>query len=326
MKIFLRILAGLGILVALLIVYITLNGNKKFDAPYPNITASKDSAIIARGRYLAFGPMHCASCHTPMANMAEIDAGKEMPMLGGWEISIPPGTFRARNLTPDMETGIGKLSDKEIARTLRYGVGSDGRLIFPFMPFKDVSDDDLTALISFLRSQEPTKNEIAPSEYTFLGKFLMTIEALKPDGPAVTPPISVLRDSTAEYGKYLAYNVTNCRGCHTPRNIKTGEFTGPDFSGGFVIPPGKHSNDYAFVTPNLTTDVETGVMAEWSEQAFINRMRGGRVHKSSPMPWGSISRMDDSDLKAIYRYLHSLEPIKNKIDKIVFEPGEELPS
>jgi len=35
------------------------------------------------------------------------------------------------------------------------------------------------------------------------------------------------------------------------------------------------------------------------------------------MPWGSFSRMDDLDLKAIYRYLNSLDPVENKIEKTV---------
>ena len=91
MKIFLRILAGLGVLIVLLIIYVQLAWNKKFDAPYPNIKASTDSAVIARGKYLAYGPMHCATCHVPMENIVDIEAGKELPMSGGWELDIPPG-------------------------------------------------------------------------------------------------------------------------------------------------------------------------------------------------------------------------------------------
>ena len=55
-----------------------------------------------------------------MDKLEAVDKGLEMPLSGGWELDIPPGTFRAPNLTPDMETGIGKLTDAEVARNLRY--------------------------------------------------------------------------------------------------------------------------------------------------------------------------------------------------------------
>src|SRR5690606_41627233 len=110
----------------------------KYHAPYPDITASTDSAVIARGKYLAFGPAHCGTCHVPMNKVMDVENGEEIPHSGGWELTIPPGTFRAPNLTPDMETGIGKLTDGEIARTMRHMVGNDGRCIMPFMHFAEM--------------------------------------------------------------------------------------------------------------------------------------------------------------------------------------------
>ena len=325
MKLFLKIFAGLVILIVLLVIYVQAAWDKKFDAPYPNLKASKDSAVIARGKYLAYGPMHCAICHVPMENIVDIEAGKEIPLSGGWELEIPPGTFRSRNLTPDMETGIGKRTDEEIARVLRHGVGHDGRPIFAFMPFQIVSDEDLTAVISFIRSQPAVKNELKPTEYSFLGKALIAFGMIKPEGATSTPPQTVKRDSTKEYGDYLVNNVANCKGCHTNRDLKTGKFIGPPLAGGPLFAPDKLSEGYAFVPPNITPDPETGVMTNWEEQAFINRFRAGRVYKGSQMPWGSFSRMDEIDLKAIYRYLISIEPVKRKVVKTVYGPGEKLP-
>jgi mono/diheme cytochrome c family protein len=325
MKIVNRILAGLGIIIVLLVAYILLFWKKTFNPPYPNIKASKDSAIIARGKYLAYGPMHCASCHVPMDKMADVDAGKEIPLTGGWEIDIPPGVFRSRNITPDMETGIGKLTDEEIARTLRYNVASDGRMLLGFMPFQQTSDEDLTALVSFLRSQEPVKNDLKHTEYTFLGKALQAFGVVKPEGPATPPPVSVIRDSTKEYGKYIVHNIANCKGCHTIRDLKTGKLTGTELAGGWFFEPDKMSEGYGFVPPNLTPDPETGVMTNWSEEAFVNRFRAGRVYKTSPMPWGSFSRIEEVDLKAIYRYLHSIAPVNHKVERTVYAPGEKAP-
>ncbi len=50
MKIILRILAVLVVLIAGLVVYVQVAWNKKFEAPYPDIKASTDSAVIARGK------------------------------------------------------------------------------------------------------------------------------------------------------------------------------------------------------------------------------------------------------------------------------------
>lgn len=326
MKIILRILAVLVVLIAGLVVYVQVAWNKKFEAPYPDIKASTDSAVIARGKYLAYGPAHCGTCHVPMDKIMDVEGGEIIPLSGGWTLDIPPGEMHAPNLTPDMETGIGKLSDGEIARVLRHMVNPKGNCVFPFMPFAELSDADLTAIVSYLRSQPAVKHDVKKTELKFLGKALMAFGAIKPSGTKGTPPKSVVIDSTAEYGKYLANSVANCLGCHTNRDMKTGEFTGTPFAGGFLMPNDPAFGDgNSYVTPNLTPDPETGHIYNWDEQTFINRFKAGRVYKGSAMPWGAFSRINELELKAIYRYLKSLEPVKNKIPKIVYGPGEALP-
>lgn len=325
-KILLGILAVLVIGVIAFSAYVQMAFSKRiFDAPYPDVKASTDSGLIERGRYLAYGPAHCATCHVPMDKTREVENGLQIPLSGGWELEIPLGTFRAPNITPDMETGIGKLSDGEIARTLRHSVGNDGRYIFEFMPFQNMSDEDLTAIISFLRSQPPVRNVVPRSEYSFLGKAIFTLANVQPVGPTGTPPKTMPREISAEYGKYLVYSVANCFGCHTERDLQSGEFTGKPMAGGMLFTPDAWTEGYAYVSPNLTPDTQTGIMSSWSEDAFVSRFKAGRIHKGSPMPWGAFSRMDEGDMRAIYRYLQSLEPVENKVEKIVFAPGEKLP-
>lgn len=324
MKIILRILAGIAILLAGILIYVQLTWNKKFEATYPEISASKDSALIARGRYLAFGPAHCGSCHVPMDKMREVENGLEIPLSGGWALTIPPGTFVAPNITPDTETGIGRLTDGEIARTLRYSIGSDGRCVMPFMPFQGMSDEDLTAVISFLRSQQPVKFQQPKSQQpTLLGKVIFSFGLIKPVSPEGQPPKSVAIDSTAEYGKYLTNYIANCVGCHTNRDMKTGKFTGTPFAGGLQMEPESPGGN-GHMSPNLTPDA-SGVLTNWDETTFITRFKKGRVLKDSPMPWGAFSRINDLELKAIYRYLKSLDPVENKVPKTIFLPGEKFP-
>ncbi len=329
MKKVLKGLLWLGIVIVtvivIVIVYVQFGWKKTYDAPLPDIKASTDPVMIERGKYLAYGPSHCASCHAPMDKAMAIEEGQIFPLSGGWEESIAGlGTFRAPNLTPDPETGIGNLTDAQLARAIRYGVKHDGRFLAPFMLFQGMSDEDITAVISFLRSQKPVKNKVEPTSYSFLAKALITFGMLKPEGPQGIPPKSVQRDSTVQYGKYIADNLGNCRGCHIAMNSK-GQRVGADYSGGGIFPPNAFSDGYGYVSPNLTPHAGTGVIAEWDEAFFIDRFRGGRLHKGSPMPWGLYSRMDEIDLKAIYRYLHSLDPVENKIVKTVYSPGEKMP-
>ncbi|MBK7358311.1 MAG: cytochrome C [Saprospiraceae bacterium] len=324
MKTILNVLKWLGLTLLLLVIgfftYVQFNSNKTFTAPYPNIIASSDSAVIARGKYLAYGPAHCGTCHVPMDKYMDVEKGDLMPLSGGWELSIPPGTFRAPNITPDKETGIGNLTDGEIARTLRYMVGYDNRFIAPFMSFHDLTDEDLTAIVSFLKSQAPVKHQVKRSEINFLGKALVAFNLIKPEGTKGNPPKSIIRDTSISYGKYLANSVADCVGCHTNRDMKTGELIGKPFAGGMYYEADAFSDGVAFISPNLTPHPTTGIISDWGENAFVARFRAGRVHKGSPMPWGSFSRMDDLDLKAIYRYLNSLDPVENKIEKTVILP------
>lgn len=324
-----KVLSGVGLgltaFVIVLVIYVNRAGNKTYDAPFPKLTASQDSALIARGKYLAFGPAHCVSCHAPMDKFDEIEHGLEMPLVGGWELTIPPGTFRAPNLTPDKETGIGSFSDGTLARALRYSIRHNGKSMFPFMPFQNISDQDLVAIISFLRSQPAIRNDLPATELSFIGKAVLAFGLVKPEAPIGTPPATVTIDSTVEYGKYLANYVANCRGCHSLRDMKTGEFVGVDFAGGMLMDSDPPIPGVSFITPNITPHESDGVMAKWDEATFISRFKAGRVYKGSPMPWGAFSRMNDLELKAVYRYLNSLDPVSGKVEKIYYGPGDELP-
>ena len=59
----------------------------------------------------------------------------------------------SKNIAPDKETGIGNYPDAETARALRSGVHPDGRVVIDFMPFHKMTDEDLTAVISYPRPQ-----------------------------------------------------------------------------------------------------------------------------------------------------------------------------
>lgn len=319
MKIFTRIIKWIFIVLLLVavgfVMTVLVRSNRTFDAPYPDIHASKDSAVLARGKYIVYGLAHCAECHSSLENFVKVEAGEEVPLAGGFNFILPIGVIHSPNITSDEETGIGKLKDEEIARALRYGVRHDGKALLDFMPFYHLSDADLTAVVSYLRTMPPVKNVVPAHEWNFLGKAVNAF-MIKPmgDGKVEEAPAA---DTTVAYGKYIAENVANCRGCHTKRNMMNGDYIGAYYSGGhqmeLATPEGSFVKDAHITTPNLTPDVETGRMAAWSQEQFVSRFRQGRLILGSPMPWGPFSRMTEMELKAIYKYLRTLEPVKNDI-------------
>ena len=271
--------------------------NVKYEAPYPNIIASTDSAVIARGKHLVYSSAHCIDCHNKQNSDSLINLGQEVPLSGGVAFELPVGKIYTKNITPDKETGIGRYSDGEIARALRYGVHPNGTAVFDFMPFHNTSDEDLTAIISYLRAQKPVKNRVPDHELNAIGKAVNAF-MIKPVGPTGEVPKVVKPDTTAVYGKYLALSVAECSGCHTKRNL-AGEFTGASFAGGNEID--------GFITPNLTPD-SSGKIFNWSKELFIERFRMGKLIPKSPMPWNSFKRMTDDELTAIYHFLRTLKP------------------
>jgi mono/diheme cytochrome c family protein len=285
---------------AAIAVAVVLREDRTFDAPYPEIQASKDPQVIARGRYLVTGPAHCTACHGEVG-----DHGEEPNLVGGLAFDLPVGTVYTRNITPDVKTGIGRYTDPEIARVLRYAVHPSGRAMLPFMPFADMTDEDLTAIISYLRSRPPIEHVVPASDFNFLGRAAKAF-LLEPHGPTRPVRAHVEAGPTVEYGEYLASSVANCNGCHTKRSLRTGEAEGVAFAGGMTV-ESHTAPGTKFVTPNLTPDPKTGHIYAWSEDVFVARFRNA-VPTASPMPWGNFRHLADDDLRALYRYFRSLPP------------------
>jgi mono/diheme cytochrome c family protein len=319
MKKFLKILKWFAItvvsIIVLFIIYAVVRPQATFNAPYPEITASTDSTLIARGKYLVYGPAHCVYCHAPSSEFQRVEAGEVVSLSGGNIFALPVGNIYVPNITSDKTTGIGSFTDGELARTLRYGVKRNGHALLDFMPFYDISDQDLTAIISYLRKEPAVNHPVPENEWNFLGKIVQAFGMIKPSGDGNVPP-SPKPDSTVEYGKYLAGSVANCRGCHTKRDLMTGGYIGTDYAGQMTFEvlgengktiPGKH-----FVSPNLTPDQISGRTYSWTQEAFIKRFQAGRVIQGSPMPWGAFSRMNEQDLAAISKYLRTLQPVNSQ--------------
>jgi mono/diheme cytochrome c family protein len=296
------VLAGLALI---LVIVVLVRADRRFDAPYPEIRASNDPKLIARGASIVYGPGHCVNCHTTNAESKLVAKGAVLPLAGGHEFRLPLGTVRTPNLTPDPETGIGRRTDAEIARVLRYSVMPDGRAALPFMEYHNLSDEDLTALISFLRAQKPVRREVRPHYFNLIGKAVLAF-AIKPIGPKSTPPKTTPPEApTVERGAYVATAVATCAECHTKRNPIDGSFVTARFSGGmeFRVP----KSNKVIVSPNLTPS-KYGRITSWSEEQFVGRFGAGVGIPHTHMPWRQFQRMSETDVRAVYRYLRTLPP------------------
>jgi mono/diheme cytochrome c family protein len=297
-------------------VFVASRQNLTFDPPYPPIAASTDSLVLARGHYLVRSVVNCAGCHGDTSRTAQELAGEDIPLSGGYLFDIPPGKIYARNITPDPETGLGNVTPQAIARALRSGVGHDGRALLPFMEMQGLADDDLAAVVSYLKSQPPVHNPVPMHQYTLLGKVVKATALANPVGPKETPLKNAPHGATVDNGRYLVESVALCGSCHTQRNPMTGAFTGPHLGGstGFDA-----SAERSWSPPNITSDPTTGRLGNMTEDEFVARFRAGRVLEGSPMPWQGFSRMDEQDLRAIYLYIKSLPPVVHDVGPAMVE-------
>lgn len=292
-----------------------LLADRGFTAPASALRSTSDTGVVARGRYLVHGPAHCADCHAIPAG----ETGGEPRLSGGYVLKTFLGEIISPNITSDSATGIGAVPDSLLAGFFRHGINRRGEIGLPVMMYADLSDSDLVAVLSYLRTLPPVSHAVPPSRYNLLGKITKAY-FLAPFAPASDPPAAPARAETAEYGGYLANSVSTCASCHTARNMKTGEYTGPRFAGGLVFRKADAPEIIA-ISPNLTPDPATGAITGWSRDRFIARMRRGSLRGWSPMPWGPFGRMTDEDLGAIYLYLNTLEPEQPGH----FRPGKEPP-
>ncbi len=161
--------------------------------------------------------------------------------------------------------------------------------------------------------------------------------------PAQTP-----KDDRVARGAYLV-RFGSCHDCHTPHRIGP-EGLAPDMTRALsghpadftVTPPAAFGRDWMMVgartntafagpwgvsfTANLTPDKETG-LGNWTEDMFITALRTGRHEGRGrpilpPMPYQYVSSLSDDDLKAVFAYLQSLTPIRNKVPAPIDPPEE----
>lgn len=259
---------------------------KVYEIPVPDLSASPDPEIIARGKHVAESTGGCAGgdCHGGnLAGGETIEAG-------------PVGKFSGPNITP---LGVAaSYSDGEIARVILHGVKRDGRSL-RFMPAHEINwlpDEDLVAIISYLRSVPGVEKANGTTEIGLLGKLLDRHDLFIAD---VARRIDHEHRETAPkpapdalYGAFLS---RSCIGCH-----------GEHLSGGKIPGAPPEMAIPANITPHASG------IAAWSFSDFEHLLATGKRpdgrEVNAMMPVQMLNNMNDTEKRALWAYLRSVPP------------------
>ena len=246
--------------------------NRGYDNPVPELTIAQTPERLERGERL--GRM-CSGCHAP--DSADAMIGRDF--LG--EDAPPVGTFYAPNLTP---RHLAEWSDGEIVRAIREGVHRSGRslLIMPSSLWRNLSDEDVHAIVAYLRSLPAQGLATPANRLNAFGAAMSLMVPLSQAQPPIAQPVSSpARGPSAAYGAYVSS--FTCAACH-----------GSDLLGDPDVP-----------SPPLVT-----IGLAWSEAEFIQFMRTGQRPDGTSvdgevMPWSDLSWIlaEDDELRGVYAYL-----------------------
>ncbi|MCI0396377.1 MAG: cytochrome c [Chloroflexi bacterium] len=277
MRRLLTLSAGLIVLMGLSLAFTQLSFEwrlrRTYDVEAEIVVIPTGEATIARGRELVQVGL-CTECHG--SNLA-----------GRISINDPTlGQIYASNLTRG-RGGVGQgYSDADWVRAIRHGIGPDGRslVITPAQFYYYLSDEDLGAIIAYIKSVPPVDKVLPAPKIAPLGRVFITLfnpkdwfPAEKIDHDGRRPPAPE-RAISVEYGEYLA-RISNCLVCHQAADISAA--TG-------------------------------GPLAAWSEADFISLMiigmtSNGQYVSGELMPWWAIGHnLSEDDLKAMWLYLETL--------------------
>lgn len=187
---------------------------------------------VERGSYLVNSIGACGNCHTPRVQGVPDPARK---FSGGFQTFDEPWfTVKGANITPDKETGIGGWSDADLRKALLTGTRPNGVALATVMPYpfyKMMMPSDIDAIIAYLRSVPPIRNEVQAANYKS--------QQVAVPVPGTEKPMTAqdLKDPVKR-GFYLS-SIAHCMACHSrasesvPADFKTNygrggrEFRGP---------------------------------------------------------------------------------------------------
>jgi cytochrome c553 len=251
-----------------------------------DLGAAAQARAVARGEYLVKTRVACNGCHAPdLGGRVIID----QTLVGYWA-------------SPNLTGGAGgvtrSFSAADWDRAVRHGVRHTGQSSsMPSTEFVNLSDHELSDIVSYIRAQPPVDRVAKPVGigplFSFVVAFQSTaLPAFSIDHQRPHPIEPPVEAASVELGAHI---VQVCRGCH-----------GDHLSGGTVT-----GDPNMPVVANLTPH-ETGLRG-WTEADFIRALREGKRKDGTEiltaMPWKAYGQMKDVELKALWAFLQTLPPV-----------------
>ena len=195
-----------------------------------------------------------------------------------------------------------------------------------------------------------TTHRFATAALALTGAALTTLIATASAPAPQARPAAAAHRTPVELGGYLVSSM-GCHDCHTPWKLGP-RGPEPDMSRALTghpedlkmppapaLPPGPWIASFAATntawagpwgvsfTANLTPDKETG-LGDWTEEQFIAAIRTGKHQGKGrailpPMPYPAYANLVDEELKAIWAYLRSLAPVKNRVPQPIDPPESQ---
>lgn len=258
--------------------------NRFIDIKPRPVTYTTDAQTIERGRYL-YASRGCTECHGAQGTGREfVNDGKGTRLAGP---NITSAGVVARYQPEDWNS------------VIRHGVKPNGHpvLVMPSEDYNQFTQDDLNALVSYIRQLPAQQGTPAVIELPHPAWVLYGLGAI-PDAAARIdhqrgPSRPVPADVTVAHGKYVA---NMCIGCHGA-SLAGGNIPGapPDWPAAADIRPGQKSALARYPDVSL----------------FVAMLRSGKRPDGTPiavMPFESLGQLNDVDAQALYLYLQSLTP------------------
>lgn len=254
--------------------------------PEQATTVSADSLLLRRGEHVAHSLAKCVDCHSD-------DFG------GGLVVDAPPiGHIEATNLTTGQGGVLAKYDDAALERAIRHGVAADGRslLVMPSSEYNNLADDDIAALIAYLRSRPAVARTHQPSTIGPVIRAMWMAGKVDPVPAAViahdAPHLKAApMGNSVEAGMYIAKN--GCAGCH-----------GATYSGGAIPGTPPDWKPAANLTP-------AGI-GHYSLDNFRTILREGKRPDGSVvdsmMPVKATRQMSDEEIESVYKFLKTVPP------------------
>lgn len=135
-----------------------------FDYPSKKIPNPDTTNMISWGKYLANAQLECYACHSAdFAKNDILNPQNSKGFYGGGNKMIGEGgqVLYSRNITMDEETGIGKWTEEEFIKAVKYGQVPHGQpLRQPMQPYSRLTDNEVKAIYAYLKTVPKISNKV----------------------------------------------------------------------------------------------------------------------------------------------------------------------